>query len=291
MHLQAGMRSRSAEGRPGAVQARDPQTPASVGEATALHLGSPVQRVKRAAILTAAPVPAEQLIGIVTAVVGAPVFLGILRRRSGLVDPRCCTRVISMSGSAARSSSRLAFPFTVEEVLRMGRLAGRFGDKPEIVPCALDRVGLRRVAARIHPDLSGGEQQRAQLAGLLAQVWEPSGPDGPNWPFLDEPVTGLDIVQQLAVMRIALDFAGQGGCVVAVMHDLNLTAMFAGAVCVLHAGRIAATRPPARVMTSDFLSRVHDCDLRVCTPPPDTVPYVLPQASVAAMGGGGRQTP
>jgi len=176
-------------------------------------------------------------------------------------------------------SSRLAFPFTVEEVVRMGQLAGRFADRDGLVARALDRVGLRHMTGRIHQDLSGGEQQRVQLARVLAQIWEPTGATGPNWLFLDEPVASLDIGQQLAVMRIAQDFARAGGGVVAVMHDLNLTAMFADAVCVLDAGRIAATGPPSEVLTSTILSRVYGCDLRVSTLPPGDIPYLLPQAS------------
>jgi len=181
-------------------------------------------------------------------------------------------------------SSRLAFPFTVAEVVGMGQLAGRFADRPGLVARALDRVGLRHMAGRIHQDLSGGEQQRVQLARVLAQIWEPAGAAGPNWLFLDEPVASLDIGQQLAVMRIARGFAAQGGGVVAVMHDLNLTAMVADEVCVLAAGRVAATGAPREVLTSEILSRVYDCDLRVSTPPPGAVPYLLPQASGAAMG-------
>ena len=80
-------------------------------------------------------------------------------------------------------SSRLAFPFTVEEVVRMGQLAGRYADRPGIVARALDRVGLRHMAGRIHQDLSGGEQQRAQLARVLAQIWEPTAPTAPTGCF------------------------------------------------------------------------------------------------------------
>ena len=68
------------------------------------------------------------------------------------------------------------------------------------------------------------------------------------------------------------------------MHDLNLTAMFADSVCVLHKGRNAATGPPREVLTSEILSRVYDCDLRVSTPPPSAVPYLLPQASGTTTG-------
>ena len=187
-------------------------------------------------------------------------------------------------------SSRLAFPFTVEEVVRMGQLAGRFADRPGIVARALDRVGLRHMAGRIHQDLSGGEQQRAQLARVLAQIWEPTGRDGANWLFLDEPVASLDIGQQLAVMRLARDFAARGGGVVAVMHDLNLTAMFADAVCVLHKGRNAATGPPREVLTSEILSRVYDCDLRVSTPPPDCRALSAAAGQRNATGSGAAET-
>ncbi len=196
------------------------------------------------------------------------------------IGPQNATALAARRGVLPQSS-RLAFPFTVEEVVRMGQLAGPFADRTGIVAHALDRVGLRHMAGRIHQDLSGGEQQRVHLARVLAQIWEPTGRDGANWLFLDEPVASLDIGQQLAVMRIARDFAQTGGGVVAVMHDLNLTAMFADAVTVLQAGRIAAEGPPNDVLTSETLARVYECDLRVSMPPPGNMPYLLPQASIA----------
>lgn len=196
------------------------------------------------------------------------------------IGPRNAAALAARRGVLPQSS-RLAFPFTVEEVVRMGQLAGRFADRPGLVAQALDRVGLRHMAGRIHQDLSGGEQQRVQLARVLAQIWEPTGRKGANWLFLDEPVASLDVGQQLSVIRLARDFAQAGGGVVAVMHDLNLTAMFADAVTVLQEGRIAAEGPPPDVLTTETLSRVYECDLRVSTPPPGNMPYILPQASSA----------
>ncbi|SEL28380.1 iron complex transport system ATP-binding protein [Roseovarius azorensis] len=176
-------------------------------------------------------------------------------------------------------ASHLAFPFTVLEVVRIGHRAGRFAGRPDLPLHALDRVGLRHMADRFYQDLSGGEQQRVQLARVMAQIWEPVGQDGPNWLFLDEPVSSLDIGQQLAIMRLARDFATRGGGVVTVMHDLNLTAMFADSVMVLHNGKVAATGTPRDVLTSAILSRVYDCNLQVSTPPPHGIAYILPQAS------------
>lgn len=194
------------------------------------------------------------------------------------VHPRHAMTLASRRGVLPQAA-RLAFPFTVIEVVRIGHGAGRFADRADLPLRALDRVGLRHLANRFYQDLSGGEQQRVQLARVLAQIWEPKGPDGPNWLFLDEPVSSLDIGQQLTVMRIARDFAARGGGVVAVMHDLNLTAMFADRVLMLHKGRIAAEGSAQAVLTSATLSAVYDCELSVSTPPRGGVPYLLPQAA------------
>lgn len=171
----------------------------------------------------------------------------------------------------------LAFPFTVLEIVRLGcEVRGIAGDRPALE--ALAAVGLSTHAGRPYQQLSGGEQQRVQLARVLAQVGQPVGPDGPNWLLLDEPVSALDIGHQLAVMRLAADFAGQGGGVVAVMHDLNLTAMFADRVLLLQSGRVAAEGTPAQVLTSALLSRVYGCALRVGEAPA-AGPFVLPQSA------------
>jgi len=80
-------------------------------------------------------------------------------------------------------------------------------------------------------------------------------------------------------MRLARDFAARGGGVVAVMHDLNLTSMFADRVVMMQAGRVAADGTPANVLTSATLSTIYECDLRVSTPPGTGMPYLLPQAA------------
>ena len=98
---------------------------------------------------------------------------------------------------------------------------------------ALARVDLAGFEGRMYQELSGGEQQRVQLARVLCQVWTPVAEGRARYLFLDEPVSSLDIGHQLSVMRLARDFAARGGGVVAVMHDLNLTSMFADQVVMM----------------------------------------------------------
>ncbi|MEM8569382.1 MAG: heme ABC transporter ATP-binding protein [Pseudomonadota bacterium] len=176
-------------------------------------------------------------------------------------------------------ATRVAFAFTVREVVAMGLEAGRHAADPRVIPRALEAVDMIWAADQRYQELSGGEQQRVQLARVLAQVWQPQMPDGPCWLFLDEPVASLDIAHQLTVMELARRYADEGGGVVAVMHDLNLTAMFADRVWLLKAGKVLATGSPVGVMTDRNLSEAYGCSLRVGVAPPAPTPFVLPQAS------------
>ncbi|GAB5446152.1 heme ABC transporter ATP-binding protein [Gymnodinialimonas sp.] len=173
-------------------------------------------------------------------------------------------------------ASRIAFPFTVLEVVRLGLLAGRDGARKALPQEALARVGLAGFEGRYYQELSGGEQQRVQLARVLSQVWEPMQDGQPRWLFLDEPVSSLDIGHQLEVMEIARDYARGGGGVIAVMHDLNLTAMFADHMVLLAQGSCLASGPPAQVMTDVTLSQAYGCTLQVNASPPGDATYLLP---------------
>ncbi|WP_027260102.1 heme ABC transporter ATP-binding protein [Leisingera aquimarina] len=175
-------------------------------------------------------------------------------------------------------SAAIAFPFTVLEIVRLGLRAGLAAADSDLPLRALAQVDLAGFAHRFYQDLSGGEQQRVQLARVMVQVWEPVRDGVPRWLILDEPVASLDIGHQFTVMDLARSYAARGGGVVAVMHDLNLTAMFADRITLVHAGRVAADGVPAEVLTHDTLAQVYGCPVPVNRVPPAGVPYLLPQA-------------
>ena len=222
---------------------------------------------------------------LIRALIGELGFAGRLRLNG--VDP---TRLkpwdlAQMRGVLAQST-QMSFPFTVFEVVRLGAEAGgHVGPAATAMTrSALARVDLQGYEGRAYQELSGGEQQRVQLARVLCQVWEAEGPAGPRWLFLDEPVSALDIGHQMQVMQLAQDYARAGGGVVAVMHDLNLTAMFADHVVLLEAGEIAAAGTPAQVMRSDILSRVYDCRLTVIRAAEEPRVLVVPMPGTAPSG-------
>ena len=181
-------------------------------------------------------------------------------------------------------ATSLSFPFTVREIVRLGLTSGRIGvdaASAEMLPDeALERVDLTGFAGRFYQELSGGEQQRVQLARVLCQVWQPVLDGRPRFLFLDEPVSSLDIRHQLVIMNIAREFADAGGGVVAILHDLNLTAMFADRIVMMHEGRAEACGTPAEVLVDERISRVFECSLRVGVTPSGGAPFVLPQSVV-----------
>ncbi|MEL6202377.1 MAG: heme ABC transporter ATP-binding protein [Pseudomonadota bacterium] len=175
-------------------------------------------------------------------------------------------------------SARLSFPFTVYEVVRLGLTMGIHDPErdAERVTQALEAVDLADFAGRFYQELSGGEAQRVQLARVLAQVWEPVFDGRPRCLFLDEPISSLDIKHQIQILTLALDYARAGGCLVAVLHDLNLTAHFSDQVCLINNGRLQASGTVKSVMTKANLETVYDCPMAVGQKPRGQNFSVLP---------------
>ncbi|MDW4498860.1 heme ABC transporter ATP-binding protein [Sulfitobacter sp. D35] len=176
-----------------------------------------------------------------------------------------------------QQASTVAFPFTVREIVGMGLAAGLAAGDASVPEQALAAVDLRGFADRPFHHLSGGEQQRVQLARVLAQVWPIEDIGEPRWLMLDEPVSSLDIGHQSIVMECMKAFAARGGGVITVMHDLNLTAMYADHVILMKAGCVLASGPPQTVLADASLSEAYASQVRVNAPPPEGIPYILPQ--------------
>jgi iron complex transport system ATP-binding protein len=165
-----------------------------------------------------------------------------------------------------QQSVSLGFPFKVREILEMGIIAGDVHSRAEaetIMASALQAVDLVGFENRVATALSGGEQARMHMARVLCQIASPVRDGRARWLYLDEPVASLDVRHQLAIMTLARNFARSGGGVIAVMHDLNLTVMFADHVVMLREGRLHAAGAPAEVFTEAHLAEVYGCPLSV----------------------------
>lgn len=191
---------------------------------------------------------------------------------------------MAMRRAVLPQSSRLAFPFTVLEVVRLGvdSRPGLTSAMRRMAPvAALEKVDLGHFGGRLYQELSGGEQQRVHLARVLCQIGGPVAHDKPQYLFLDEPTSSLDIRHQIETLEIAQRFTKEGGGVLAILHDLNLAVTFADHLIVLHGGRVAAEGRPQDIVTADLIKTVFGLDLEIGHHADDARPYVLPRRLAA----------
>lgn len=151
-------------------------------------------------------------------------------------------------------TSYFDFPLSVLEVVLTGRYPylGIFESESEEdirrAEDCLSLVDMEGFSRRKVTTLSGGEQQRASIARVLAQ--------GTDFIFLDEPSSHLDIHHKFALMELLRSLAQEGKGVVAVLHDLDLASRFCDRILVLENGRVSALGEPSQTLSEELLSSV-----------------------------------
>jgi iron complex transport system ATP-binding protein len=149
--------------------------------------------------------------------------------------------------------STLGVAFTAAEVVRLAD--HRVSDA--VARRHLADVELEHLADRTFPSLSGGEQQRVQLARVLAQLVAHASDGVGAALFLDEPTSALDPKHQQLVLRLARGAASRGHAVAVVLHDLTLAARWADRVALLARGRLVAMGVPEDVLASPQLAEAY----------------------------------
>ncbi|QMW04603.1 heme ABC transporter ATP-binding protein [Spirosoma foliorum] len=191
--------------------------------------------------------------------------------------PSYSDKELSQFRAVLPQQNSVVFPFLVSELVLMGRYP-HFEFHPSeqdfaIAELALKKVGMWDFASRIFTTLSGGEQQRVQLARVLAQIWDVEQ----GILFLDEPTTGLDLLHQHQMLEIAHEFTKKGFCVVVILHDLNLAAQYADQIVMLRAGRVEAIGTPREIITEETIHRVFNLKVWLIEHPEMGCPMVVPQ--------------
>ncbi len=211
---------------------------------------------------------------------------GVLHPTSGKVevDGR------DLAGLDARDHARLtasvpqraepAFGLRVLSVVLMGRLARQplFGglgpDDYAAAFTAMRETGIEHLAQRPCDHLSGGEYQRVLIARALAQ-------DTPLL-LLDEAASNLDAAARIRVHDLIAARCASGLTALAVLHDLNLAALYCDRLVFLKKGRVAHQGPTAEVFTREILMEIYETDLDIVAHPRTGAPQVLFAPGAAA---------
>ena len=122
-----------------------------------------------------------------------------------------------------------------------------------LINSALDHTGLSQLADRSARVLSGGEQQRLNIA----RAWVLQ----PKVILLDEPTAELDPNGTAAIERLIKTIAQQGTKIIMSTHDLGQAHRLANDIVFLHQGRLVEHTPansffeqPQSKMAQDFIA-------------------------------------
>jgi len=126
-----------------------------------------------------------------------------------------------------------------------------------IVENAIDRIGLSKYKYNNLRELSGGQQQKAYLAMVLAQDTDII--------FLDEPTTYLDLNYQLEILDTIKELKHLGKTIVMVLHDLNNALAYSDRICIMEDGECVAYNTTQTIIESEVINRIFKVD---CTEVP-----------------------
>ncbi len=195
-------------------------------------------------------------------------FAGQVRPRSGRVavagmDPgRAPKRDLARRVAVVTAQAMVGFPYSVEEVVLMGRAPHVDGFRLEndhdleVAHRAMAAMDAAHLASRVFDSLSSGEKQRVAVARALAQE--------PEVLLLDEPAAFLDIRHQVDLYDLLSEKArSESLTVISVLHDLNLAALYFDAVAMVAGGGIFAQGPADEVITYANVRAVVETDVYV----------------------------
>ena len=150
--------------------------------------------------------------------------------------------------------SQVNFSLSVTEVIALGGLSQAWSQtqRQSLVEESLVCWQLEALAKRDMRSLSGGEQQRVQLARSWVQMQSSSAV---LW-LLDEPFSALDLRHQALCLDNIQRVQQQGKTVLVVMHDLNIARMRADHVLLLDRGCLVAQGEAQQVLTAEQVSGV-----------------------------------
>ena len=156
----------------------------------------------------------------------------------------------------------MVFPFTVQEIVLMGRhpyltpLSFEGEEDYQIAQRAMDITQTLQFAERYFNEISGGEKQRVMLASAIAQE--------PEIMLLDEPTSALDLKYQIQILNILKRLNEQKKItLILAMHDLNLASRYCQRLILLKDGAIVCDGPPKDVLQKEVIEKVYGVEVEL----------------------------
>lgn len=176
--------------------------------------------------------------------------------------------------------TQLQFPFTVEEVIRLGRTPHSTSKTAtaSIIETQLKRLDILHLKKESYPNLSGGEKQRVNLARVLAQLACAPEQDShlpPRLLLLDEPCAALDVQHQQQLLDIVRSLSKENIATVIVAHNINWVAQCADYFLALKKGEVIAQGGVHTVLRPEILQKIYGVAATVIEHPTNQRPLVV----------------
>lgn len=144
------------------------------------------------------------------------------------------------------------FAPTVKEDVAFGpmNLGLEYSEVEKRIKESLEMVGMSGFEEKTPHHLSGGQQKRVAIAGIIAMR--------PDIMILDEPTAGLDPEGVDKVLDILNNLNNEGISIVISSHDIEMVNQFADKIFVLHDGEIIAEGDKHQIFSDkELLKKAH----------------------------------
>lgn len=160
-------------------------------------------------------------------------------------------------------STVIPFEFNAMEVVLMGRFHdSSFGlnyskEDKELALKAMSQVGIEDFCEKIYRNLSGGQRQLVLIARALAQK--------SSLIIMDEPVTGLDLGNQMRLLDLMEELSLLGHTVVQTTHNPDHALKVSKKVVWIHNKNILSFGEPKVVVSPENIRKVYQVESELFT--------------------------
>ena len=174
--------------------------------------------------------------------------------------------------------TNINFPFTTEQIVEIGRHAHKCSSTENIavINRAMEHTDTTRFKGRLYSSLSGGEQQRVQMARVIAQIT--TNESANRYMMLDEPTASLDIAQQHLLLSLARQMCNEKIGVLAILHDLNLAIQYADDILLLRNGHSIGYGQVDEVISEDIIEETFGHPVKMIMN--DGLPLIIPRTCI-----------
>jgi ABC transporter related len=157
--------------------------------------------------------------------------------------------------------SSLSFPYTVKEVVLMGRTAYLSYGMPfskvdyDFAIKTIDRLGISHISDSLYNELSGGQKQMVLLARALTQ--------DAKILIMDEPTANLDYSNQVKMLETIKQLVNEGYGILMTSHFPYHAFLTESRVILMKGGKKLYDGNPDEIITTESLTNLYQTSVEV----------------------------